>query len=248
MSSLPEQAVAGQARPYAYADVRAGQPVEAPATQPSGFTISATSAVPPVLLDQARAEAAAAGYAVGWAQGLREATEAMADEVAAATARTTSFEARRAAELSSALATIAQAARSLETRAIPVAAELETAILAAAVEIAEALLGRALRDSVTADDVVRRALVLAPNAEPVQVRLSPADFAALAGADSDDQSSAGEIVRTMSGARAADPDRTVTLRCDPSLRRGDAVAVSATTTVDARLDVALARVREVLGR
>jgi flagellar assembly protein FliH len=64
----------------------------------------------------------------------------------------------------------------------------------------------------------------------VLVRLNPADHAVVAAA----------------GTQREIDGRTVTLLPDPALRPGDAVAMCDATTIDARLDGALARIRDVL--
>src|SRR2546423_553152 len=76
-----------------------------------------------------------------------------------------------------------------------------------------------------------RAVALAPAGRPVTVRLSPADRATL---DLD------ESTVDIDG-------RAVTILADAGLRPGDAVAECDATTIDARLDTALARAKEVLG-
>ncbi|MBI1758586.1 MAG: flagellar assembly protein [Actinobacteria bacterium] len=188
--------------------------------------------VPEELLSDAHAGAHAAGYAAGWAQGQQHAHEAakIAAEVAAAEARQVAE--RQESAVDAAVRTVAAAADRLERRAIPVAAELEELILRTAMSIAEAVLGRELAVAEAPGlDALRRAMALAPTDRPVTVRLNPTDHAALAGRRTKDHQIDG---------------RQVSLLADPTLRRGDAIAESDITTVDARLDAALQRVRKAL--
>ncbi|SDY81115.1 flagellar assembly protein FliH [Micromonospora pattaloongensis] len=182
-----------------------------------------------------RESARAAGYAEGWAQGQRAAgiaARAAADQAAAARR-----EAEAAAEmkLARALEALGRAAAQLEQRSAPTIAMMEELILAAAVELTQSLLGRELAavDS-RARDALARAMSLTPPAEPVTVRLHPDDYQTLL---ADDWSEEFHI-----------DGRTVQLRPDPTLEPGDAVAEAGSTTIDATLPAALARVKEVLGQ
>jgi flagellar assembly protein FliH len=189
--------------------------------------------LPNEVANRLRAEAQAAGYATGWAQGRREA------EVAAQAARAqTLAEVRQAAEVQAArveqaLVALALAVADLERQMAPVATELEDLIVGTAFALAEAVIGREL--AVAAEpgrDAVARALALAPTGRPVTVRLHPADHATV----TDGQPGPVEI-----------GGHTVTLLVDPSLQPGDAVAECDATTIDAQITPAVARVREVLG-
>jgi flagellar assembly protein FliH len=197
------------------------------------FRKSTEVPVPPELVEQTLAAARAAGYAEGWAQGQREAKAAA--EVAAAQARaaTAEFEQARAEALDRALTAVLAAADRLSQQAVPVAAELTDQVLHGAVELAETLVGRALADSTEPGlDALRRALAMAPDTGTLTVRLHPDDLASLGAPD-------GEY--TVGG-------RTVLLVPDPALSPGDAIADQGTTTIDARLAEAVARVRAELGR
>ena len=79
-------------------------------------------------------------------------------------------------------------------------------------------------------DALRRALAMAPDTGTLTVRLHPDDLASLGAPD-------GEY--TLHG-------RTVLLRPDPGLSPGDAIAEQGSTTIDARLAEAIARVRAEL--
>jgi flagellar assembly protein FliH len=189
--------------------------------------------LPNEVADRLRAEAQAAGYATGWAQGRREA------EVSARAARErTAAQAREQAEMQAlrveqAIAAVTRAAAGLERQMIPVAAEFEDLIVGAAFTLAEAILGRELAMATDPGrDAVARALALAPTGRPITVRLHPGDHATVTGGQF-------ESVQ-MDG-------RTVTLVADPGLQPGDAVAECDATIIDARIAPAVARVREVLG-
>jgi flagellar assembly protein FliH len=188
--------------------------------------------LPEKLLAEAREAAQSQGYAAGWAQGRQAASAAAEAAAAAAEARARAAAAEREARVESALTAITAAAGRLEHRAEPTAAEVGDAVLAAAVLLTETLVGHELAASTAPGlDALRRALDLAPIGRPVQVRLNPAEYAAL----------------TESGPAQRDVDgRTVTLVPDPTLGPGDAVADCDATRIDARLDEALERVRSVL--
>jgi flagellar assembly protein FliH len=180
-----------------------------------------------------RAEAQAAGYAAGWAQGRREADLAarvVRDQTAAQVLQEAEIQAIRVEQ---ALVAVSLAAADLERRMVPVAAELEDLIVGTAFALAEAVIGRELATAAEPGrDAVARALALAPTGRSVTVRLHPADHETVTGG----QPGPVEI-----------EGHTVTLRPDPSLQPGDAVAECDATTIDARIAPALARVREVLG-
>lgn len=186
-------------------------------------------------LDVVKRIAKAAGYAAGWAAGRRTAktdAEATAREVEAENQR---LARQQAAALQRALATIAAAATALERRAVPTATDLEDQLVGAAFVLAEAVLGRELSlAAAPGQDAVARALELAPVGRPVLVRISPADYPALA----DQAGHEGPLV--IDG-------RTVTFASDASLASGDAVAESDATVIDARLSAALLRVGAALG-
>ncbi|MGI5236663.1 FliH/SctL family protein [Dactylosporangium sp. CA-139066] len=185
--------------------------------------------LPPELVARWRAEAEATGYAAGWAQGIREAREAAAADAARAAEEAAQIAEMHRMRIERAVRTIGRAAQELEARAVPAAHDLEEQIVATAFSIAEAVLGRELRTAAEPGrEALMRALALAPANVPVAVRLNPADRLTI-----------GQTELVMDG-------RTVSLVDDPTLRPGDAVALSDATTVDARLGPALDRVREVL--
>jgi flagellar assembly protein FliH len=228
MSSLTEQLIAETYAPYLYQDVRG--PAGPPPTRAS-FEVSATASVPAVLLDAARSEAMAAGFGAGWAQGMREATAQMAEDVRRSREQQQERDADRRAALSGAVRAVDRAAAALEARAVPAAEEIEQTLLSLGIALAEALLQRELELSGTvARDALTRVLRLAPAGEPVLVRLSPADHAALLAEDE----------------QPAVATRQLTLEADPTLSPGDAVAICGVTEIDGRLDTAIARLKAVL--
>jgi flagellar assembly protein FliH len=190
------------------------------------FVLDSGAAIPSQLLVQARADAAAVGYAQGWAQGHREARDARADEVIRLRAESESAARRHAEQLCAALDALAGAAQQLQAREQATAAALEFELARAAVQIATALLGAELADpAVSSITALSRVLGLAPQGQPITVRLSPGDHRAL----------------TVAGGAMAHPG-DITLMPDVSLRDGDAVAVSGASTIDARLSAAIGRV------
>jgi flagellar assembly protein FliH len=197
------------------------------------FEVTGPAAVPAALLELARADATAAGYSAGWAQGVSEAREQMAAQVAASRDRAHEFDMERAEALHKALHALDFAAAELEQRAVRSAEQSEDVLLDMAVEIAEALLQRDLRMGDTGSDALARVLALAPVDEPITVRLSPADHAAVTADGMSPQS---------------DSRREIVLVADPELQPGDAMAISGASLIDGRLREGLARVRAVLSR
>jgi flagellar assembly protein FliH len=189
--------------------------------------------LPNEVANRLRAEAQAAGYATGWAEGRREAelaAQVARDETAAQVRQEADIQALR---IEQALVAVRLAAADLEQRMVPVVTELEDLIVGTAFALAEAVIGRELAAATEPGrDAVARALALAPNGRPVTVHLHPADHETVTGG----QSGPVEI-----------DGRTVTLLAEPSLQPGDAVAECDATSIDARIAPAVARVREVLG-
>lgn len=189
--------------------------------------------LPGGLADRLRAEAEAAGYAVGWAQGRREAELAARAARDQEQARATETAAAQATRVGQALNAVVGAAGSLEARMVPVAADLEDLIVSTAYALAEQIIGRELAAAAEPGrDAIARALAYAPANRPVTVRLHPSDYATVTQA----QPGLVEI-----------EGRTVSLLADATMRPGDAVAECDATTIDARIEPTLARVREVLG-
>lgn len=186
----------------------------------------ATEAALSSLVDAAGSAARAQGYAMGWAEG-RRAALARAEDDRAARARAQDAEpARAVAEVAGIADALVRAADRLHAEARAHLDTLADAAVDLALQLAEAVLDREVR---VADDpgrdALRRALAALPEPGPVTVRLHPDDLAAL-------------------GTGALE-DR-VSVRPDPTLARGDAVAETDTGSVDATVAGALARAREVL--
>ena len=184
-------------------------------------------------LERARQQARTAGYAEGWAQGQREA--AMVAEQAVARAKTAeqAYDQRRATALAQAVNALGRAVTELENQLMPTFGELQEVLLAHAFELAEAIVGRTLDDPQRRGaDALRRAMAAAPDSGSLIVHLHPDDFRTLIG-------EAGKSDFEHEGRR-------VSLRPDPHLRPGDAIAATGMATVDATIAAAVARAREAL--
>ena len=180
-----------------------------------------------------REAARAEGYAVGWASGLRAATEQVrAAATEAEAARQAASDAQTLA-VRAALHAVDGAAHSLEERAVTPAGELRDAVLQAAFELTETLLGREL---VTATepgmDAFRRALDLLPAGRPVTMRLNPAD--------------ASVVRQVVAEMPPGELGRDVLVVADPSVEPAGCVAECDAMRVDAQLSTALERVRKVI--
>jgi flagellar assembly protein FliH len=177
-------------------------------------------------------EARSAGFAAGWAEGRRAAGEEarvariqFEAEAAAAIAATTAAHEAAAAD---ALRGLVAAAGRYEEQYVPVVADMEADLIAAAFALAEAIVGRELALATEpGQEALRRALRFAPAGQPVEARLSPAEAAAF------------PAVSTVD-------DREVIIVPDPALKPGDAVIRCDATTIESRIDAAIARAREAL--
>lgn len=194
------------------------------------FEVSDRVGIPAALLTEARREAREQGHAAGLAAGRAEAQRRAAQDDAAR-----AVEAARVAEstrlaVERALTALDAAGAELGGRTALALAGLEQLVLDSAFTLAEAIVGATLRDDEQRGlAAVRRALALVPaEADGVSVALHPSDLA---------------VVTAAAAAPAG-----VVLLADPTLCPGDAVARAGDTTVEARLDAALNRAREVLGR
>jgi flagellar assembly protein FliH len=198
-----------------------------------GIDLRKATPVDEELVERARQQARTTGYAEGWAQGKRDAAAANEAAAARAVIAEEAYEQRRTAALASAVNALGRAVTGLEDQLMPTFTELQEVVLASAWELAEAIVGRNLRDDPDRGAVaLRRAMTAAPEHGDVIVNLHPDDFRSLVGGD------AGEDF-PFEGRR-------ITLRPDPGLRPGDAVAETGTATVDATIDAAVARAREAL--
>jgi len=209
---------------------------DASAVASADFDVDLRSAlpVPSAVVTRAREAARTAGYADGWAQGQQAAklaAQARADQVAAAERAAAQG---RAEVAQRALSALGKAAADLDARRAPALAEISRTVLAAAVEVAEAIVGYELANAENSGlAAVRRAIAMVPEAGPVTVRLHPADRDGLIGPD---------------GSTYTFEGRDITVKADPTLHSGDAVAEYGVTTIDATLTAAVSRVREVLSR
>jgi flagellar assembly protein FliH len=219
MSTSPERAGDAVLRGETAQDVPAAR-----------FDADLRTTVTPASVRPVDEAARTAGYAEGWAQGQRAAriaAQAAQDQLVTAHR---AEEAERSAVTRRAVEALVRAADDLASRTAPAVEQIEDVVLRTAVELAEALLGHELS---TGDDrgvhAVRRAMSAPSGPGPITIRLHPEDH------------------RTVQTAVAEFDGRSVVLVPDVSLRPGDAVAETGTSTVDATLSSAVARVREVLG-
>ena len=200
-------------------------------------------------VERAKEQARTAGYAEGWAQGRRAAAVEAAEAADRARALEQAHEQRRTAALAQAVNALGRAVTGLETQLMPTLQELQEAVLRHAFELAEAIIGRAVDDPEgRGADALRRAMAAAPEQGDVVVSLHPDDYRTLVGTDADavplpGASDGGENPRIGVFTYAG---RAIHLRPDPSLRPGDAIAQTGSTTVDASLAAAIARAREAL--
>lgn len=176
------------------------------------------------------------GHAAGYAAGLRAAE---AERTRLLAQLETEFAARRAqqqAEAARLASLLRSAAEALNTRTVPTVADAEEALVAAAVDLAEAILGYELADrSKAARAALDRAVSGSKGLDAVAIRMNPQDIAALESGASDGVGPAVEPGRTA-----------VVLTPDPSLDSGDAVVDLPRGFLDAKINTALARVKNAL--
>jgi flagellar assembly protein FliH len=213
--------------PVAVDDLRAGTWTRLGASTVLGD--SATEATLGALADRTRAAGMAQGFAAGWAEGRQRAQEAADEAAAARAAADEQAMDRLRADQQALVAALAEVA----TRCDAVLADRQELLATEAVDlglrIAEAVLGRELAAMTDAGaEALRRALAEVPPTLAATVRLHPADAAAL-----DPAETAG---------------RPVTVVADPGVATGSAILETEVSTVDASIETAFARVREVLGR
>lgn len=175
--------------------------------------------------EQARDAARAQGYAVGWAQGRREAAEAAASSADIEVRRHRREEERRQAEHLEAIAALAAAAAELKAATDRAVAQIEAQAVDLAWNLTRTVLEHEVRGTEAAD-VVARVLALAPQGRLARVRLNP-DHAA-------------------DPALAALTEHGVQCVGDPSMGRADALVHVDDQVFDLRIETALERVREVL--
>lgn len=190
---------------------------------------SATESTLGALADRSRAAGLAQGYAAGWAEGRRRAEEAAAQ---AATERAEATARDRAAVLATQQSLLARLAEVVERCDADLAArhaELADAALDLGLRIAEAVLQRELATMTDPGaEALARALREVPPTVAATARLHPDDLAAL----------------DHTGLEG----RAVTLVADAAVPTGGVHVETEQVTVDATIEGALARVREVLAR
>ncbi|MEA5457147.1 FliH/SctL family protein [Sinomonas sp. JGH33] len=191
----------------------------------------------PALRAPGESEGFTRGHAAGYAAGLRRAEAEARARRAEHDAELATILAAGRERVERAVTVLDTAADALAQRVAPVLSEAEAQLAAAAVALAEAVLGRELSDAPRAARAALERALSAPDAASVlRVRLHPDDLALLEGLR-EGAPDAG----TSPGAPPA-----VVLVADPTLARGDAVAVYPDGELDARIGTALARAAEAL--
>jgi flagellar assembly protein FliH len=181
------------------------------------------------IAERSREAARAQGYAQGWAEGRRVAL-ARAEEQAEEVRRTAAADReRQQAEHLLAITALEAAVAKTNARLAAALDELAEHTVEVALQIAEAVVGREVATAVDPGaDALRRAMSKVDPQVTTTIRLHPADHALLDPA-------------MLEG-------RDLVVVADPAIARGDAVAETEDTLVDATVAAALARVRGVLTR
>lgn len=176
------------------------------------------------LAESTRAAARSQGYAVGWAQGRREAAESARLVAEEADRRRSAEEARREAEHRAVVAALETATAELHGVLAAACTRVEDRASELALELTRELVGHELAvSSAPGEHVVRRALTLLPDRGVARLRLHP------------------DVAATVIGLPV-----TVTVVADPALGLGDALVETDQHVVDLRLGSAMDRLREVL--
>ena len=186
---------------------------------------SVTEAALGGLAARARSAARAQGYAVGWAEGRRQAAAEAAEHARVLDARHAEEEARREHEHAVAVQALGEAAEQVRGLLDGLAADLAEQGTGLAWALAAEIVGRTV-GAEGAQDVVARVLRVLPAAPVATVRLHP------------------DVLADAAATELA--DRGLTVVPDPALDVSDALVESDGAVVDLRIDAALARVREVL--
>lgn len=225
MSSSSDVVVGAAAAPADIPDLRTGDWTRLGGSHVLGDDV--TESALGALAERARRAARAQGYAVGWAEGRREARARAEEDAAAAAELARRAEEQREAEHRAVVEALTLAADELRAAIGEACARIGDQATELALAVTEELVGRELRTSTDPGaDVVRRALAAVPDGGAPQVRLHPSVAASPALADL--------------------TDRGVVVVPDPGLEPHDAVVETDDTVVDLRVATALERLREVL--
>jgi flagellar assembly protein FliH len=168
------------------------------------------------------------GYTAGFERGVAEGRHTGHREGIA----TAHDEALRqvAAMIASTLDALEAGAREVATRDAVVLDDIESVVVDLAIGLAEAILEREI--SIVENpgrEALARALALAPDAGDLVARMNPGDLARL-----------GEVADLV-------PGRALELAPDPTVRSGGCLIEAGAARLDARIEAALDRAREVLG-
>ncbi len=180
------------------------------------------------LAESTRAAASSQGYAVGWAQGRREADETARLAAEQTTQQVAAAEARREAEHRAAITALEQAAARLDQTLTELSARVDEQASELAFELTRELVGRELALATDPGaDTVRRVLAALPGRSDARIRLHP---------------------QVAQAAAAADlADHGVVIVPDHTLAPTDAMVEADGHVLDLRVETAIDRLREVLG-
>jgi flagellar assembly protein FliH len=215
-------AYAGAASPLATPDLRTGVWTRLGSGGSLGDAVTEDTLA--TLAASTRDAARAQGYAVGWAQGARDAEAAARTARVAQEAEAAHAEERRQAEHTAAVAALGRAAAELQDRLAEARRELADQATEMAFAVTSAVLGCRSADTTDAE-TVHRVLAALPEADVATIRLHPS------------------VARSP---ELAVLPASVSVVADDSLGRADAVVELDDSVIDLRTDAALARVREAL--
>lgn len=197
---------------------------------------------------EARDAARAEGYAAGWAQGRRAATEREAAELAERAAREETARRALTARTQAMLATLATSARTLADQVVPTWDGLMDTLLDGAVAVVAAAFGRELAAlDGEALEAARLALRLLPPAEALTLHVNPADLE-LFGEDTA-EGGRGDAAEggLADGAAERDPAfEGLRIVPDTTVPAGTATARTALQSLPVDLQAALRAAEEVL--